>query len=323
MKKACLILILLTFIVSACVATPAPPVTQVPEPSKTPLPTAISEATSTVTLEITTLPISPPPLEVGGVQNVPEGGFTFRSPDGYLASIRGAFVFASDLNKTTTIALVGGIPAPAGLTEETVIDDYLPPLFSEIGEYKKQNPHALSVDGTEGLAYDVSGTIQDRPLQGVAIAVLSTKGDAFFSVGFSFTDLNENEWENAGLEAFNAILGSITFSALDQSQFSTPCEVSTDDTYGYTQENAIKVGGDAFDGPPRERAFLDSLLGPDSKMILYHRIGSLNFDDTILDQYAVTVGGKVVTLFIDEYSWSEPMAPVGFQCAGPFPLSAP
>jgi hypothetical protein len=101
------------------------------------------------------------------------------------------------------------------------------------------------------------------------------------------------------------------------------CVISTDATYGYTQENPIKVGGDAFDGPPRERAFLDNLLGPNGETISYERTGSMPFGNTILDAFEITGLNKEVILYIDEYAFTEPQAPVGFTCLSAFPLAAP
>lgn len=101
------------------------------------------------------------------------------------------------------------------------------------------------------------------------------------------------------------------------------CVISTDKTYGYTQENAIKVGGGDFGGPPREQAYLDNLAGPNGEHVSYGDPHSLDFDDTILDVFNVSGLGKDVTLYIDEYSFTEPQAPVGFTCVGPFSLTAP
>ena len=101
------------------------------------------------------------------------------------------------------------------------------------------------------------------------------------------------------------------------------CVISTDKTYGYTQENAIKVGGDDFGGPSRERAYLDNLAGPNGETISYNRTGSLDFGDTILDAYAISGLSAKVVLYIDEYSFTEPQAPVGFTCLGAFSLTAP
>jgi hypothetical protein len=105
--------------------------------------------------------------------------------------------------------------------------------------------------------------------------------------------------------------------------FKTDCVVSTDATYGYTQSNAIKVGGDDFGGPPRERAFLDNLLGPKGQNISYVRTGSMDFGDTILDAFRITGFGKQVILYIDEYSYTDPQAPLGFTCLTSFPFSKP
>jgi len=101
------------------------------------------------------------------------------------------------------------------------------------------------------------------------------------------------------------------------------CAVSTDSTYGYTQENPIRTGGDWMDGPARERMYLDNLLGPNGESITYERLQSLESGDTILDLYEVKTGGNTYLLYLDEYSFSEPLAPVGLTCAGDFGLAAP
>lgn len=110
----------------------------------------------------------------------------------------------------------------------------------------------------------------------------------------------------------------------NQNSIASACVVSTDSTYGYSPDNPIRVGGDAFGGPPRERAYLDSLSGPNGEAISYYREGSIYYVDTILDIYHVSYdGSNSVVLYIDEYSYQELMAPVGFVCWTPIPLSAP
>jgi hypothetical protein len=99
--------------------------------------------------------------------------------------------------------------------------------------------------------------------------------------------------------------------------------VAEDAGYGTTMENPIQVGGGAFDGPVREQAYLDNLRRPDGEAIRYERVGSRPFGDAILDEYAITGLDEPVTLYLDEGSYSPPLAPVGFGCAGPFELSPP
>jgi hypothetical protein len=104
---------------------------------------------------------------------------------------------------------------------------------------------------------------------------------------------------------------------------STACIVSTDVSYGYTKENPVKVGGGAMDGPPREHAYLRNLLGPKGEKISYKRLRHVVFGGTILDIYEIKGLKETVTLYIDEYSYTEPKAPVGFTCVSAFPLTKP
>lgn len=98
-----------------------------------------------------------------------------------------------------------------------------------------------------------------------------------------------------------------------------PCAITTDDTYGYTPENPIRVGGGSFIGPLNETAYLDTLLGPNGEAITYDRAGSIPSatEESILDIYQVTINGqsKPVGLYIDEYSLEPLFIPVGFTCA--------
>jgi hypothetical protein len=143
-----------------------------------------------------------------------------------------------------------------------------------------------------------------------------------FGLGIANTERERKRWENEGSIVFTALIDSVTFSTSSNSSSGT-CAISTDSTYGYTKENPIKVGGGAFDGPPRERAYLDNLLGPKGEMITYERTGSIPFGDTILDIYEIKGLTKTITLYIDEYDYTEPQAPVGFTCVSAFPLSKP
>jgi hypothetical protein len=48
-----------------------------------------------------------------------------------------------------------------------------------------------------------------------------------------------------------------------------------------------------------------------------------SFEDTILDVFEIKGLQKAATLYIDEYSYTEPQAPVGFTCLSIFPLTSP
>lgn len=100
-------------------------------------------------------------------------------------------------------------------------------------------------------------------------------------------------------------------------------EISDDTTYGYTQGNAIKVGGaKEQQGPVNERRFLNALAGPNGEEISYARAGSCcgfktknsPFDGGLLDVYWVTIEGSADTLrlYINMYDEGPLKAPVGF-----------
>jgi hypothetical protein len=106
---------------------------------------------------------------------------------------------------------------------------------------------------------------------------------------------------------------------------SGPIELSdkaTDATYGYTQDNPIKVGGVIDDmGPAMERKFLNQLAGPNGEEVTYKRINSCcNFKTPrgfmgagLLDVYEVSYeGSSAVELYINMYDYEAPLIPVGF-----------
>jgi hypothetical protein len=89
--------------------------------------------------------------------------------------------------------------------------------------------------------------------------------------------------------------------------------ISEDSTYGYTPENAIKVGakGSAGNGPTRERQYLNALMGPEKELVVYERKGSCcavksenGFGGfAMLDRYEVKYDGleKPIILYLNMY----------------------
>ncbi len=98
--------------------------------------------------------------------------------------------------------------------------------------------------------------------------------------------------------------------------------VSTDNTYGYTEKNPIKVGG-VENGPLNELKYLKSLTGPNGEKVTYVRRGSCcefstkksPFGTGLLDIYSITYEGKEdsVMLYLNMYEKSTLKAPVGFK----------
>ncbi|RZK13034.1 MAG: 2-dehydro-3-deoxyphosphooctonate aldolase [Flavobacterium sp.] len=97
-------------------------------------------------------------------------------------------------------------------------------------------------------------------------------------------------------------------------------ESKNDGKYGYSESNAIKVGG-VNDGPKNERKFLNSLTGPNGEKVTFQRKGSCCPFETknssyggMLDQYLVSYEGKkdTVTLYLNMYDSEKLEAPEGF-----------
>lgn len=313
------VLFIISVSILACgVFQPAP--TATPIPSDTPLPTGTFTPVPTNTPEPSNTPtVEPEPTVVA------EGGFSFRAPAGYEVDVQGTQAGIFNEDRTIIISFVGATTNPQNLSTDEIFDQFINALLKKgNGDLKKENPHSVSADGADGLAYDITGTLFNFPVKGQAIVVMRSNDQYVFGLGIANTGGNEKRWENEGSEVFDGLINSIKFlTPKETSSSSGSCSISTDETYGYTQENPIKVGGDAFGGPPRERAYLDNLSGPNGEKVTYVRTGDIPLENTILDNFKVTVAGKTVNLYIDEYAYSEPQAPVGFTCIGAFPLSKP
>jgi len=115
--------------------------------------------------------------------------------------------------------------------------------------------------------------------------------------------------------------GNISHEMLDDNTFKLTA-ISDDTTYGYTQKNAIAVGGKLMSGPLNEQRFLNALTGPNGEAISYNRRGSCCTFKTpngimgggLLDIYEVTWNGlaKPIVLYINMYDPGELKAPKGF-----------
>lgn len=313
-----------SIVLPACGVLPKPTPSATPSPSNTPLPTATFTPVPTSTPKPTNTPTPEPAVELGELQSIAEGGFSFRPPAGYEVDIQGAQIGVFEPARTIIISFFGATKNPKNQSADEILDEFTEAVFRKgDGEFTKENLHTIQVDGVEGIAYDIIGTMFATPFRGQAISVMPSKDQYLFGLALANTIRDKKRWENEGHNVFNSLLESIQFSTSEQSQAWNGCTIATDNTYGFTEENPIRVGGDFMDGPARERAYLDNLLGPNGETVSYERNGSILSGDVILDAYEITVAGKRLTLYIDMYGFTEPQAPVGFTCIDDFPFSEP
>jgi hypothetical protein len=333
-----MIAILIAVLVNACShpsPEPEPKTTpsETPLPTNTPNPTKTYESTETPTPKPTSTPeptvtltsTSLPAFEMGKVQEVPEGGFSFQPIEGYEISINGPFLGVSGQDGNIFISLYGIPDYEKIQTDDEFVDEFLIAVEKRgVGYFEKGDSHPIVVDQIEGTAYTLGGTMLDAPIEGVAFVVSPSQKGKFFGIGFANIEENQNNWKDEGSSSFTILLDTIKFIDY-QELLGSACRISEDETYGYTEDNPIKVGGDWFNGPARERAYLDSLSGPNGEPITYSRQGSEGYENTILDIYIISYPGisSPLTLFVDEYSFEEPVAPMGFICWTSIPISGP
>lgn len=290
--------------------------TETPTSTPTPMPTATSTATSE------------PTLALSEVYVVEEVGISFQAPVGYDVDVQGTQFNVADQSGTLIISFTGVLADGRDQSPEELVDEFLNSIAERSdGEFVKEEPYTIMVDGVEGTAFDLTGSLFGSTLQGRAILVVPDATRFLFGLGVSNTSQDAERWQNNGEAVFTAVLHSIQFlgesSGAGDGEDTAVCPIAVDSTYGYAQENAIQVGGGAFDGPPRERAYLDNLRGPNGEALTYERAGSVPFGDTVLDIFAITGLAQPVTLYVDEYNFSELKAPTAFTCAAAFTLTEP
>jgi hypothetical protein len=266
---------------------------------------------------------------------VESGGFSFQPAVAYDTEVTDeagfGLAFLSGEGDSIIINMIGVPDAEAilgGKSDLELLDELVADFVGNMnGAYELGESYAMRVGEAEGTAVDVSGILFDKPFIGQAVYSNPVGNQIFFAIALS---RDSETWATTGASAFAAMVASVESLSVsgdsDNGDGATavgPCPVSTDATYGYTEANPIQVGGDAFGGPPRERAYLDNLLGSNGETVTYEREGSIPFGDTFLDIYLVAYAGSSTTLYLDEYNWSEPQAPLGFTCVDTFPLTPP
>lgn len=308
-----------TAVPTATATNTAVPPTETPRPEPTATNTPRPTHTPTATPE--------PTVETSERLELTEGGYTIGTVPGYdvEALPDGRTVGAAGNVGTLLITFTGVSPYTQSATPNEIIDEFLAE-FASIGdgEFVQGEESTIVVDGVEGTAVALTGTLFGSPLKGQAVLVMPSPTQFLFGLGVANLSNDEQQWEKEGEAVFTAFLSTVAFLE-PEGETEMGCTTAADPTYGYAQENPIKVGGDAFGGPPRERAFLDNLFGPNGETITYERVGSLSFGDTILDSYTITYDGldEPIALYLDEYSYEPVQAPVGFTCDASFTLGPP
>lgn len=93
--------------------------------------------------------------------------------------------------------------------------------------------------------------------------------------------------------------------------------VATDESYGYSADNPVKIGMPVH----REKKYLSMLLDSKGQPVKYRRQGSCcpypsangMFGMALCDHYEVEIDGQLRSIYITMYDYAEPMIPKGLQ----------
>ncbi|MBG0787356.1 MAG: hypothetical protein H0S79_19875 [Anaerolineaceae bacterium] len=322
-----IIVTLLGLMLSACDGLLAQP-TATPTATNTPQPTATVTATPAPTKTAT--PTATPTEEIiyPRLYEVDAGGYSFEIPkddDPYLGlsvTIEGVEALIQDMSGELMIYFAAGT-----IDYEFDLDQEIQNLADGLGyEGIEVDPEPFEVAGHPARRAYVTTSISGVDFMSEFIIIDGGANQLIVISPSLFGDSLEARWDEEMQPLLDAVLDSFQIMEPDVTASTGECTVSTDSSYGYSEDNPVLVGGDWLEGPSRERAYLDNLRGPNGEMISYERVGSEEYGDTILDKYQITYSGlsSPITIYIDEYSWTGDLyAPVGLTCSGPFTLTAP
>ena len=287
-----------------------PTVTNTPTSTNTPMPSSTPESTDLVWGKMGELRVV-----------IPNGGFSIEMPVDYEYEYNENTIVVMD-EEDKFVIQVGGSPFLGySLSEEKIAQQTMISLSQLIsGDLQLGKENNIEINGYKGKKYQINGKVKGSPIKGEIFVVKPGEQQFILGYGFSTFEDGEKNWREYGAPYFEELIKTIEITDVSKLE---ECKVSDDPTYGYTKENPIRVGGMAFGGPSRERAYLENLVDLNGGELFYERTGSQDFGNTILDVYAITGSQEKIILYIDEYSYEKLMAPKGLNCKGPFLLGTP
>jgi hypothetical protein len=101
------------------------------------------------------------------------------------------------------------------------------------------------------------------------------------------------------------------------------CAVSADPAYGLTAAKPIQIGGGPVNANARMNRYVSALRGPNGETLrisvgrgsLLAPLGYMD-EPTILDNYQIEIGDQKISLYVDDYHFGIPKAPMGLTCVG-------
>lgn len=292
-----------------------------------PIPTWTQAAIQTETALANREPTSTPPGNVVQFEQfykVYQGGFSLDTDYDAHVSVRGPMALIGSRSNPINVLVIGNVSNYEMVGIEELPKTVFSNLFGSDATINDEEAEPFELDGVEGIALNYVAQINQMIAKGRMVVVKPSEKRSLAVIGVGDpADPEGDQWLTYGVEFLEKILNGIEILDDEELETRTVCPMAEDEDYGHSPDNPIRVGGDAFGGPTRARAYLDNLQDSKGQRVAYEREGSMEHGGTILDAYKVLLGEEVVTIYVDQYSYEELLTPIGFNCAGAYPLIAP
>ena len=187
-----------------------PTFTSSPIPSSTPTSTPTPEPTPEPTQQTGPIATAKLPLRLGKVEKIEEGGFSFRAPLGYESSFQRAQVTLTSDDGDTVVSLIGfRIEGSENL--ETDLERFAEIISATLEEFTTGSTYQYLVNGTPGLAAEVTGIYGENRVTGRILVAAPNETQLFYALAISPDIATGEGWEPEGRQAFELMLGAITF----------------------------------------------------------------------------------------------------------------
>lgn len=159
----------------------------------------------------TATPVPPTPTAPPQFVDLKSGGFTLSVQPELEFDIYDNSINISDRVGALVISLNGKPYIASVYTLESFLNKYIAEIASRGGSFQQSDPYEISVDGTSGIAMDLTGNFLNAPMAGKAVAISPGKDFIIFGLGMSNLNTNKDGWVKSGSPIFEAIINSIKF----------------------------------------------------------------------------------------------------------------
>lgn len=321
-KRLFLMPLIMALIISGCKA-PA----KLPTPTQIPTEVPTVAPTATRTLPTNTPKPTPTTIDDFAVNNefiVYQGGYSVSVPMlNYQVEVLGGDTIIAS-RESQFIILINSLTSDEQLPQ---VSELLPKqtedFLGEAGEISLGEITQTEFNGIPAAKASYNQVIDNNSFTGEALLILPDDHNSVLILGLAVVDASTSSWEEFGKPEFEQVLTNLELLPEEMLKDRFECLMSTDSTYGFSKDNPIRVGGQAWLGPSRANAYLNNLIDSQGKHIESVRDGSVQYGDTILDLYTINAGQQQYIIYVDQYSWETPLTPIGLNCLGAYPLSKP